>query len=134
MPKDSPLPLHRTVRGRAVLASVLAGMGLVSTGMALLIPVNEYRATLGIQGAYDCDGPDVVATFVVMALAFLLSAALVAAWTLLRALRCRDRSWGKPLAAIALIFALLGISANITRIPAVSAEWTRNNAPNSACH
>jgi len=83
MTKDSPLPLHRTVRGRAVLASVLAGMGLVSTGMAMLIPVNEYRAALGIQGAYDCDGPDSVATFVIMALACLVPAALVAAWTLL---------------------------------------------------
>lgn len=128
---DVEQPLHRSVRGRSILAAVLAGMGFTSTVMAIVVAAFPFK--LGMDGGYDCDSLDAMTEFALMGLALLVPATLVAVWTLIRVVREQDRTWGRWLALVVLLVSIVGIPLNLSRLQEVRQELDRHENTGSPC-
>lgn len=91
---------------------------------AVMLPVNEYEATLGIH-AFDCDGP--VDTLLVLIPGMLL--ALLGLGLAIRHVRLRS----SIASGIAIVVAAGLVVAALSKLPSVMAEVRFNAQPSSPC-
>lgn len=89
------------------------------------MPVNDYRA-MGIESAYDCDGPGVMVLLIIFSGFFLIISAIL----LLLASRFSDRKKFYWIVIPLILFCLFCITITI---PDILSEHQRNQEPDSPC-
>lgn len=102
---------------------LLALAGAVLAGFALAVPINQYAA-IGIDGAWDCDGPAEVG--------LVAAGSMALSWAaLLGGLTMRRRGRQRFGFVVALIVASHGLL--LLGLPGWWSEVQRNDSPSSPC-
>ena len=109
----------------SVLVVVVAATGLVISVVANVFPINEYRAMqIGLETAYDCDGPEEVAMVAAVAVAFVWGSFV---WALIL---------GPRTPRLVRVVGVIAVAAHLVLLQALPEwcdEYERNQAADSPC-